>query len=106
MSGTESQDFDRMAEGQQVLQEARRDRDEIKRLGHERAECQLVMDCQEAEIERLRALVKAAYDEGTSHGESNACAYEWGGRGDEYKSWKHSEAKAALDPKINQAAGG
>ncbi len=32
MSGTESPDFDRAAEGHQVLQEARQDRDEIKRL--------------------------------------------------------------------------
>ena len=41
MSHTEGPDFDRAAEGRQILHEARQDRDEIKRL---RASLQRVMD--------------------------------------------------------------
>ncbi len=55
MSHTESPDFERAAESHQVLQEARQDRDEIKRLRQDRGDCQMVMDGQQAEIERLRA---------------------------------------------------
>lgn len=50
-----------------------------------------------AEVARLRALVREAYREGVEHGEDSATAYEWGSPPDRYKTWEHSEAKAALD---------
>lgn len=58
MSGTESPNFDQAAESHQVLQEARQDRDEIKRLRQDRGDCQMVMDGQRAEIDMLRAALK------------------------------------------------
>lgn len=47
MSGTESPDFDRMAEGRQILQEARQDRDEIALL-------KSALECYSIEQARLR----------------------------------------------------
>ena len=53
--------------------------------------------CAEAQRDKLKALIEAAYREGVSHGESNAAAYEWGAVGDASNTWERSDSKEKLD---------